>query len=118
MELEPERVSCGMCFCRQRLSKGTGWVDEQRNDAGRGDKLVQQLQSLLPYLHTYRGHPGDVATWTADTGDNAKRHRIAPYMEDDRNCWGRRLGRQRPRSAFRRDNHVHLPTNQIGRERR
>ena len=44
--------------------------------------------------------------------------RVDRYLEDDRNRRGRRLCRQRRRSAAGRGNHGHLTANQIGRQRR
>ena len=40
---------------------GIGRVDEERNDARRGDQLMQQLQSLRRYLLIQLSDAGDVA---------------------------------------------------------
>ena len=64
-----------------------------------------------------RGHAREVAAWPVQAGDKSKLDRVAAGQEDDRNRRGRRLGRQRRRSAAR-GNHGHLTTNQIGRQRR
>ena len=63
------------------------------------------------------GHARDVAARPVQAGDEAKLDRVGAQFEDDRNSRGRRLCRERRRSAGR-GNHGHLTMNQIGHHRR
>jgi len=52
MELQPECAGRRLQLSRCGLGKsGITRVDNQRNDGGGGDQLVQQLQPLRRYLH-------------------------------------------------------------------
>ncbi len=87
---------------RQTLGIGIGRVDEQRNDGGRGDQLVQQLQPLRRQLRVQQAHAGEIAARPVQAGDKAELDRIEAHDEHDRNGRGRRLGRQRRRCRSRR----------------
>ena len=50
MELEPELAGRRLRVLRHGLGIGICRVDEQRNDGGRGDQLVQQRQPLRHQL--------------------------------------------------------------------
>ncbi len=53
MKLEPECASRGHCAAALAFRKwGIGRVDEERNDARRGDQLMQQFEPLRRYLQT------------------------------------------------------------------
>jgi hypothetical protein len=67
-----------------------GRVDERGNDGRRWYQLVRQLQSLRHHLHVQLGHARDVATRSAQAGDEADLHRIAGGGEDNGNRRNRR----------------------------
>jgi hypothetical protein len=56
-----ERAGRRLRVLRQGLGIGIGRVDEQRNDGGRRDQLVQQRQPLRRQLRVQQAHAGEVA---------------------------------------------------------
>jgi len=59
---------------------------------------------------------GDVAAGPIEAGDEAQPDGVGAGGEDNGNCRGRRLGREHDWSASARDDHAHLPPDQIGRQ--
>ena len=92
-------------------------IDEHCCQRGSRNKFAQEPQSLRPQLRGEHVHPGDVAARPVEAGDQTKCDRVTAAGKDNRNLCGRRLGGNRG-STPRCDDHVHLPTNQISRERR
>src|SRR5262249_61736116 len=62
------------------------------------------------------GNARDVATGSAEAGDEADLHRIAGGGEDNGNRLNRRFYRLHSRAIG--DDHCHLTTNQLSRQRR
>jgi len=61
MELEPKFAGRRLHISRKGLGIGIVRVDEEPNDVGRGDELMQQLQSLWPDFHVQASNAGDIA---------------------------------------------------------
>ena len=59
---------------------------------------------------------GDVGAGPIEAGDEAQPDGIAADGKDNGNCRGRRFDREHNRSASARDDHAHLPGDQIGRQ--
>jgi hypothetical protein len=59
---------------------------------------------------------GDVAAGPIEAVDEAQPDGVGAGGEDNGNCRGRRLGREHDWSASARDDHAHLPPDQIGRQ--
>jgi hypothetical protein len=78
---------------------------------------VQQAELLRPYLHAQVGHAREVAARSVQAGDKSHQDRIEPYLEDDRNRRGCRLG-CKCRGAAGRGNHGDLSANQLRRQHR
>src|SRR5262249_5198648 len=66
------------CRARCRASLGS------RERSGPGRQLGDQLDSLAPQLVGEKGHAGEVAAWTGETGDQAFLDRVSSGDEDDR----------------------------------
>ena len=77
---------------------------------------MRQLQPLRPYLNAQLGHARQVATWSAQAGNETELHGIARAGEDNGYSRGRRLRRQISRGIS--EDHSHLTTNQLSRHRR
>src|SRR5262249_12263648 len=112
-ELQPEGMSRCLQLLRVGFGKtGVGWIDEQGHDARRGDQLVQQLQLFWRDLYVRLGHARDIAARSIKAGDEVELHRVAEDAEDNGNCSGRRLCRERRRSTSC-GNNGHLTMDQI-----
>src|SRR5258708_28248901 len=83
MQLHSEDAGRRLQVSQYGLGIGIGWVDERGNEGRRWYQLVRQLQSLRHYLHVQLGHARDVATRSAQAGDEADLHRIAGGSEDN-----------------------------------
>jgi hypothetical protein len=59
-------------------------VYEGRERFGLGNQLGDQLNSLAPQLDSDKGHPGEVAGGTGETGDQAFLDRVTGSEKDDR----------------------------------
>ena len=79
---------------------------------------MQQRQPLRSEFGGEPGHPGDVAARPVEAGDKAAFDRVVAAREDDRDCTGRRLGRERRIVAARCCDHGDLLSNQISGKRR
>jgi Phage integrase family len=114
MDLEPELAGGRLRVSQQGFRKrAIGRVDEKR-DAGRGrDQLVQQLQLLRRDLDARVGHAREVAAGPIQAGDEAKRNRVEPDLEDNRCSCGCRFGGKR-RGGAGSSNHGQLTTDQLG----
>ncbi len=116
MELQPKFAGRHLQISRQGLGIGIVRVDEEPNDVGRGDKFMQQLQSLWSDLHVQAGNAGDIAARPAKACHPAQLHRIEAGGEHNRNC-RRRCPCGQQRNAICCD-HVDLTADQVGRQRR
>jgi len=116
MELQPKAMGRRQHLTCVGLRKsGRGRVDKERHDVRRGKKLVQQFQHLRRYFLDQLGRARDVAARPAQAGDKAELDWIGANFEHDRDGRGRRLCRDRRRSAGR-GNHRHLTPHQIGHQ--
>jgi hypothetical protein len=77
---------------------------------------MQQAQPLRLQPRGKMIDAGDAAAGPIEAGDEAQLDGIGAGAEDNGNCRGRRLGREYGRSASARDDHAHLPVDQIGRQ--
>jgi hypothetical protein len=77
-ELEAKHISSGLNLLRLGLCGRTSGIDEQSDDLGIREHLVQQLKFLRPDLGSQRGYSSDVAGWPIEIGYKADRHRINP----------------------------------------
>src|SRR5262249_41404458 len=68
------------------------------------------------YLHVQLGHARDVAAWPIEASDETELHRIAGGGEDNGNRRNRGFYRLHSRAIG--DDHCHLTTNQLSRQRR
>jgi hypothetical protein len=59
-------------------------VDQDPDDCGVRDKFAQQLQPFCPECVDEKRHPGDVATWTVEAGNEAQLYRVGTNREYDR----------------------------------
>src|SRR5215510_6096969 len=116
MQLHSEDAGRLLQVSQYGLGIGIGWVDERGNDGRRWYQLVRQLQSLRHYLHVQLGHARDVAAWPIEASDETELHRIAGGGEDNGNRRNRRFYRLHSRAIG--DDHCHLTTNQLSRQRR
>ena len=71
MHLQSEVVGRPSQALQCSLDIGIGRVDEKRNDVRGGDQLVQQLQSLGGELHVQGNHAREIASRSAEAGDQA-----------------------------------------------
>jgi hypothetical protein len=71
MKREPARAGRGLHVSRQSLGVGIGRIDEQRNNGGLGDQLVQQRQTLWCQLRAQVAHAREVAAGPIQAGDKA-----------------------------------------------
>ena len=60
-----------------------------------GHQLTQYLQPLCRQLVIEKIDAGQISARPGETGDKTKLDRVFADDENDRNCRGRRLGRQR-----------------------
>jgi hypothetical protein len=95
------------------LDIGIGRVDEKRNNVRGGDQLVEQLQPLRGELHVQGNHAREIASRSAEAGDQTKFDRIGRDEEHDWNRSGCCPCREHRWSA-RRDDDGHLTTNEFG----
>ena len=79
---------------------------------------MQQRQPLRSELGTEPTHPRDVAARPIEAGDKAVFTRVIVAREHNRDCTGRRLGRERRIVAAGCSDHGHLTLNEFGRQRR
>ena len=59
-----------------------GRVDEKRNDVRGGDQFVQQLQSLRGELHVQGNHAREIASRSAEAGDQTKLDRVCRRYQE------------------------------------
>jgi hypothetical protein len=64
-----------------------------------------------------QSHPGGVAAWPGEAGNETECDRISAGGEDDRNRRSHGFGRERRRRAERRGDHGHRPADQIDERR-
>jgi hypothetical protein len=91
-------------------------VHEHGYCSGVGHQLAQQPQSFRCQLGSQEHHPGHIAAWAIETGDETGRDRIDSGCESDRYRRRCRLGRHRGKLADRNDRR-NLTANQIARHR-
>jgi hypothetical protein len=77
---------------------------------------VQKPELLGRKLPLHIAHPGHIAVWPGEAGDETSLNRVAADAEDDGNCSGRGFGRQRRRHAAWGDDDRNPTTDQIGRQ--
>jgi hypothetical protein len=77
-----------------RLGIWITWVDKESDQIGRGQQVVQHLQLLRLERVADGRNSGKVAAGSVEAGDETKLDRVAAGGEDDRDCLGRRLGRE------------------------
>src|SRR6516164_7028985 len=107
------RVALQLTQFLQRI--WAAWMSEQRNHAHIRDKLARKLKSLPAESRADEGDAGDVATRPVKARDETSLDRIECCDEDNGNCRGRDLRRERCGSSQRRDQ-VHPPVHKIGRK--
>jgi hypothetical protein len=91
-------------------------VDQDADQLGPGNELVQLAETLGSHIDRGEGHAGDVAARPIEIGNQARSNRIVADYEDDR-CRARcRLGGLR-RSAVA-DDHRHPTPHQVCRQLR
>src|SRR5215203_3150388 len=119
MELQTEGVGSRLHVSRGGLGKRRiGWIDEQRHDGRCRHQLVQKSQPLRRKFAAQRGYARYIAAWPVKAGDEPKCNRISASEDDDRDCRGGPLCRQRRgRRAWRR-NYTHPAANQISGQNR
>src|SRR5262249_8127649 len=61
MELQPKFAGRRLHISRKGLGTGIVRVDEEPNDVGRGDELMQKLQPLWSEFHAQASNAGDIA---------------------------------------------------------
>src|SRR5262245_16891069 len=96
----------------------TNWIDEYGNTNCCGYQLAQEPQPLCCQLKLDKVDPGRVAARTRETGDEIECDRVFAHAEDDGNYGSCGLGDQRWSPTSRRDDHGHLPADQIRGQRR
>ena len=74
---------------------------------------MQKFQPLRRDFHAQARHAGEVTSWPAQAGDQSNCDWVGTHLEDNWDSCGRRLCRERCRSASRCDNHSHPTTYQI-----
>ena len=92
------------------------WIDEHRDGRGLGNHLMQQAQPLRLQPRGKMIDAGDVTAGPIEAGDEVQPDGIGAGAEDNGSCRGRRLSREHGRSTSARDDHAHLPADQIGRQ--
>src|SRR5437868_15126713 len=78
---------------------------------------MQQLQSFSHYRSIQDVYTCDIAAWSIEACNQAKRHRVSARGKYDRNCVGRRLGSKRSLST-NHDDYGNLAADEIDRQRR
>src|SRR5262245_19698679 len=115
MELQPKVAGRRLHISRKGLGTGIVRVDEEPNDVGRGDELMQQLQPLWSDFYTQAGSAGDIAARPVKACHQAELHRIEAGGEHNGNC-RRRCPCGQHRNAICCDR-VDLTADQLGRQR-
>src|SRR5215831_10131045 len=80
-----------------------------------GNKLVQQAKLFRSQFSDQEIHAGRIAARPTVAGNETKRHRVLGDAEDNWDCLGCRLGRQRGSFASSRGDHVDPLANQLSR---
>ena len=119
LDLQPDsarsRFHISQCGLRIR---SISWIDEHGHTGGCGHQRTQEFQPLCHQLSRDKIDPCQVAARPGEAGDKTKPDRVVANGEDDGDRRGCRLGRERHRGAFDRDDHGDLSANQFGRQRR
>ena len=82
-----------------------------------GNNFLEQFQPFPSQFLVEVGDPRHIAAWPSEAGDKPRAHGISHYGRDDGNGRGRLLRGDRSGRA-NCDNHVHVETQQFGREAR
>ena len=93
-------------------------IDEHGHTGGCGHQRAQEFQPFCQNLVAEKIYAGYIAPWPSEAYDKTKPDRVVANGEDDGDRRGCRLGRERHRGTFDRDDHGDPPANQFGRQRR
>src|SRR5262249_46113160 len=107
------RVALQLTQLLQRIR--AAWMSEQRNHAHIWDKLARKLKSLPAETRADEGGAGDVAARPVKARDETSLDRIERCDEDNGNCRGSGLRRERCGRSQRRDQ-LHPSIHKIGRK--
>jgi len=83
-KLDAESARCGLRLSFLRLSDGAGRIDEQSDQLGLRQHVVQELQSFFGQGRQNQPNSRDVAAGIVETGDKAELERVSAGDEDDR----------------------------------
>ena len=97
------------------------WIDQHRDMGGLGHQIMEKSQPLGRNLAGEKIYPSRVAARLGKAGDQTKPDGVVPDAEDDRDRYGRSLGRlsngglagrRRTRSAMSAGRRSYRPSNQ------
>src|SRR5258705_9979396 len=118
MNLPTERTRGLLNICHLSIETWIIRVQEDGDQRSCRNQLVQEPKPLWLHLCNEKIYPRRVAARSIQTGYEAELDRVVTAVEYDRDCGGCRFGCERRGIASGCDNHSHLTTSQLGRERR
>jgi hypothetical protein len=95
----------------------TVWVNEKCDQSGARHKFAEESETLRPEPNGKDAYACQISAWSVEAGDKTRLDRIAAIRKHHGDSCGCCLCRQ-CRRPVGGDKHGHLPTNQIGCERR
>ena len=98
---------------RESRSRPLFWPDQSDPEISKRCREANEGRRRM-LAHRIRPPAARGPARPVETGDEAGLNRVKALVEDNWNGRGCGLGRECRRGAGDRDNHVHLPTNQIG----
>jgi hypothetical protein len=118
INLQPKGPRPGLQLSHQESGGWTGRIDQERYQGRRRDDRVQHFQQFRHQLHTQLRHARNISARPGEARHKSARHRVDTGLKHYRNLAGRRLCGPCLGKSTGRCNHVHLATDQIGRQRR
>ena len=120
LKLHSQSPCRGLCLLqhvlRRALAESAG-MPEGSDARDRGNRFLEQLQTLGNQLRAEEGQPCDVSTLARKARHEPVSDRIAHSLRDNGDHGGRLLGGA-GRGRIRRDDEVDLETGQLGRQTR